>query len=388
MTRVKVFQHVAFVLLFIGGGLLGSREGQKILSTFTQALGLGTGLFTFEDGVMDQKPCPPPECTPGRAVDKYYWQGVLVYMGIPPSPFAVEALMQWQQILKSPFCWNPLLTARRIPNWRCPVGERTQHYADRFMGIRATAETLRLPPYAPIRAMLRQEEFDREGLQAALSVWFWGHPDNCHKRCQDLIWQWHWLWQEHGISELCPPLNCQYGTQVEPAFYATVFRLLDLPVHPFAIQALQMWAEQEQARACWNPLATTLDMGEQSCPYNKVGVKHYVNAKVGAYATARTMAIPYYEPFHYFLAGERWDEEDLQRAVAIWVTGNPKACTEPDHRSYCAYLLRRWRALWYQRTSFTWADLGLDGAPTPFPITPTPTPSPVPTQTPEPFSED
>ncbi len=383
--------HVArrlMILLILGiwGGLFGMGWGRGSLPQ-AEAHPWGQGAAPLDPvgaSGSQRAACPPQACTPGQAVDAYFWQAVLVYMGVPPRPFAVEALSRWQQTVQSAFCWNPLLTARRIPGWRCPSQGTTQHYADRFMGVRATAETLMLPQYASIQAMLRQEAFDHEGLRAALSAWFWGRPDACDDRCQDLVWQWHWLWQEHGISVLCPPLNCQYGSQVEPAFYAAVFRQLDLPVHPFAIKALQLWAEQEEAKACWNPLATVWNMGDQCCRYNAVGVKHYLSAEVGVYATARTLALPYYEPLRRFLAGEAWDEQGLPQAVALWVMGDPRGCAWPGYQNYCDRLLQRWQALWRRRETFTWADLGLPGEPTPWP-TLAPTPTPTVTTTPSPL---
>ena len=304
------------------------------------------------------------ECLPGGQVNAFFWQAVLVYMGAIPTPFAVDALAQWQAVVKSPYCWNPLGVGWRVVSHGA-LRLSARNFPDYFSGVRATAETLLLPAYAPLQRMLRQEDFDEEGLQQAVARWFYGRAGVCDERCQDLVDTWKRLWQEHGISVLCPPLACDVGAQVGAAFYDEVFRQVGIPTTEFAVEALQAWAAQEGARACWNPLATLWEVPEKSCTYNAVGVQHYLSASVGAYATARTLALPAYEPLRRFLRGETWDQRGLEAAVGLWVNGDPRTCRDPGYAGYCARLFDRWWALWQERDRLSYNPLLTTPTPTP-----------------------
>ncbi|HEY57748.1 MAG TPA: hypothetical protein G4O04_04320 [Anaerolineae bacterium] len=207
---------------------------------------------TLFPGAPARNPQRAQVCTPGVQVDRYFWQAVLVYMGAVPTPFAVDALTHWQQVVQSPRCWNPLRVGRRVVS-HGSLRLSTQDYPDFFQGVRATAETLLLPAYDPLRRMLRQEDFDEAGLRRAVAHWFYGRGGVCDERCQDLVDTWNRLWQEHGISVLCPPLAYVTGAQVGATFYDEVFAQVDIPTTEFAVEALQAGAAQEGARACWNP---------------------------------------------------------------------------------------------------------------------------------------
>ena len=295
-----------------------------------------------------------------------FWRAVLVFLGVPETPFAVEALLHWQRVMDSPYCWNPLITTRQVLGWKCPRWNSAQHYANALMGILATVETLERPTYAPIVRMLRQEEFDTEGLERAVSYWTTGYFRPCKQACQDIVMGWNRLWQLHGISLLCPPIHCVPGYAVEPEFYAQALAQAGIPVTQFAIQALQAWAQKEMTRACWNPLATTWNVPGRSCAYNRVGVKHYMSEADGVHATASTLSLERFDALRRFLAMEEWDEEELPRAVGIFVLGSPHGCYM---NPYCEDLFARWRPLWEHRETLDY---------NPLQVTPTPTPGPAP----------
>ena len=80
-------------------------------------LGLLVGRPSTRAGraaTLFSRPQRTQDCTPGVQVDRYFWQAVLVYMGAAPTPFAVDALTHWQQVVQSPRCWNPLRVGRRV----------------------------------------------------------------------------------------------------------------------------------------------------------------------------------------------------------------------------------------------------------------------------------
>ncbi len=303
------------------------------------------GVFWPEPAPLPET-CPPPSCVLGREVGVDFWRAVLHFLHIPESPFALEALIHWQRVMDSPYCWNPLITTRQVLGWKCPSWNAAQHYANPLMGILATVETLEQPIYAAILRMLHQEAFETGRLERAVSFWTTGYFQRCDKACRDIVMGWNRLWQAHGISELCPPLTCVPGYAVGPEFYAQVLEEADIPVTQFAIRALWVWAQKEKTGACWNPLATIWEVPGRSCDYNRVGVKNYMSEADGVHATARTLRLERFDALRRFLTMEAWDEEELPRAVGIFVLGSPHGCYM---NPYCEDLFARWRVLWEHR---------------------------------------
>ncbi len=79
--------------------------------------------------------------------------------------------MSWKPYENTLACWNPLATTWKM-EYICnfdSVG--VQSYQDQEMGMRATANTLALSYYTPIRTMLKIEGFDREAIRNSLSTW-------------------------------------------------------------------------------------------------------------------------------------------------------------------------------------------------------------------------
>src|SRR3972149_7978157 len=67
----------------------------------------------------------------------------------------------------------------------------------------------------------------------------------------------------------CPPADCVPGKDAGREFFVGVINsLVDVPLSDFAVDALVIWEPYEGTNACWNPLATTWNMGIESCPFN------------------------------------------------------------------------------------------------------------------------
>ncbi|MCK4579711.1 MAG: hypothetical protein KAU10_00065, partial [Dehalococcoidia bacterium] len=87
------------------------------------------------------------------------------------NDFAVDALEAWEPHENTSACWNPLATTWPMEG-SCDFNlAHVKHYLSQDMGAQATANTLAQGYYNNIRKMLRQEEFDREGLRADLGTW-------------------------------------------------------------------------------------------------------------------------------------------------------------------------------------------------------------------------
>jgi parallel beta-helix repeat protein len=128
-----------------------------------------------------------------------------------------------------------------------------------------------------------------------------------------------------------------------PDFFDSVLSQLSLPINDFALEALEIWTRYENTEACWNPLATTWDMGEKSWDFNAAGVKNYVDEDTGVEATANTLSLSYYEAIRQMLARVSFDEEAIQQAVATWSGLSP---SDP----YAVNLVNEWKEL-YQSDS-------------------------------------
>ena len=100
-----------------------------------------------------------------------FFSGVLHQLGIQNTEFALNALDAWARMENTRAEWNPLATTMRKPGSLDFNSAGVQNYPDRDTGIDATAVTLALPYYEPIRAMLRQESFEREQIHSALTTW-------------------------------------------------------------------------------------------------------------------------------------------------------------------------------------------------------------------------
>jgi hypothetical protein len=150
--------------------------------------------------------CPPAGCTPGRDVGHdFFVQVVARLTDVPMTGFAVDALVAWEPHENTLACWNPLATTWRMDEVCNFNSIGVQHYQDQNMGVQATANTLSLAYYNAIRAMLRLESFDREGLRGALSTW-----GTCSgSGCDPLLDTWWLLWNSSG-GECCGclPANC------------------------------------------------------------------------------------------------------------------------------------------------------------------------------------
>lgn len=157
----------------------------------------------MSSGVTAQTSCPPANCKAGREVGRDYFVQVVGHLkDVPVSDFAVDALVAWQPYENTLACWNPLATTRKMDvvcYFNCLPGQRdaagncimgVQHYQNQDMGVQATANTLNQGDYNAIRRMLRLENFDREGLRAALGTW-----GTCKgQRCDPLLKDWQGLW--------------------------------------------------------------------------------------------------------------------------------------------------------------------------------------------------
>jgi parallel beta-helix repeat protein len=128
-----------------------------------------------------------------------------------------------------------------------------------------------------------------------------------------------------------------------PDFFEGVLNRLSIPISDFALEALKVWTRYENTEACWNPLATTWDMGEKSWDFNAAGVKNYVDKDTGVEATANTLSLSYYEAIRQMLARLSFDEEAIQQAVATWSGLSP---SDP----YVVNLVNEWKGL-YQSDS-------------------------------------
>jgi hypothetical protein len=124
-----------------------------------------------------------------------------------------------------------------------------------------------------------------------------------------------------------------------PDFFPSVLTKLHIPTSQFAVQVLTIWTNYENTGAYWNPLATTLPMGEKSWNFNEAGVKNYVDKETGFQATANTLALHYYESIREMLAIKSFNEQNLRQAVANWSGLNPN---DP----YVVNLVGEWRNIW------------------------------------------
>lgn len=103
----------------------------------------------------------------GKSVGRdFFVQIVGQLKDVPPGDFPVEALMAWEPWEGTEAFWNPLATTW-VMGQACDFNPpyHVQNYPDQATGVRATANTLNLAYYDPIRRMLRLEAFDREAMR-------------------------------------------------------------------------------------------------------------------------------------------------------------------------------------------------------------------------------
>lgn len=151
---------------------------------------------TWSAGTAVTLSCPPDPCVPGNQVGRDFFVQVVEQLSdVPPSDFAVDALVAWEPWENTLACWNPLATCWQMDEvcyFNPPAC--VQHYQNQEMGVQATANTLNLGYYNAIRSMLRMEAFDREGLRAALDTW-----GTCAgSGCDPLLDTWKDLWDAYG----------------------------------------------------------------------------------------------------------------------------------------------------------------------------------------------
>ncbi len=159
--------------------------------------------------------CPPSNCTAGRDVNRDFFQGVVQHLNIPTSDFSVDALMAWAPYENTSACWNPLATTRAKSGSCCFNSVCVRNYLNQNMGIEATAETLALRYYQHIRAMLRLESFDREGLRGDLSTW-----GTCSgQRCDSLLDKWQTLWNQKVVMIETPHIHPDYKGMCLSSWY-------------------------------------------------------------------------------------------------------------------------------------------------------------------------
>jgi len=125
---------------------------------------------------------PTPPLIPGKDVPAEapdFFTSVLAKLNIPTTEFAVQALTIWTNYENTNAYWNPLATT-----W--PMGEKSwnfnavgvKNYADKETGIQATANTLALHYYEPIRQMLAIQTFDEQRLREAVAIWAGLNPSD------------------------------------------------------------------------------------------------------------------------------------------------------------------------------------------------------------------
>jgi internalin A len=141
-------------------------------------------------------------------------------------------------------------------------------------------------------------------------------------------------WLEHTCS-----MPGKDVPEKAPDFFEGVLNQLSVPISDFALEALKVWTRYENTEACWNPLATTWDMGEKSWDFNTAGVKNYVDKDTGVEATANTLSLSYYEAIREMLARQSFDEEAIQQAVATW---SGLSANDP----YVVNLVNEWEELY------------------------------------------
>ena len=167
-----------------------------------------------------QGTCPPSGCTHGRDVGRDFFEGVIQRLSdVPTSDFAVDALVEWKPYENTLACWNPLATTRSKSGSCCFNSVCVRHYLNQTMGMEATAETLALSYYDHIRAMLKLENFDREGLRQDLGTW-----GTCSGQgCDSLLNQWRSLWDEQQNSTVVtvedPEIAPSYAGMCGSAWY-------------------------------------------------------------------------------------------------------------------------------------------------------------------------
>jgi len=179
-----------FFFIFAGAVLAGA----LLLLAPTNARGFKAEMSPGSPVVLSSpETCPPANCTAGRDVGRDFFEGVIQRLSdVPMSDFAVDALMAWEPYENTSACWNPLATTRNKPGSCCFNSVCVRHYLDQTMGMEATAETLALSYYTHIRAMLRLETFDRDGLRSDLGTW-----GTCHgSSCDSLLNTWQSLWDD------------------------------------------------------------------------------------------------------------------------------------------------------------------------------------------------
>lgn len=76
-------------------------------------------------------------------------------------------------------------------------------------------------------------------------------------------------------------------------FARRVLARLGAPASANNLAFLAGWFKREGTKAAYNPLATTLDYG-QNTKFNSVGVRNYADLNTGVEATARTISSHYY----------------------------------------------------------------------------------------------
>lgn len=201
--------------------------------------------------------CPPTTCTPGRDVDSTFMEGVLTRLSINPANFAVQMLMAWEPYENTLACWNPLATTRKM-EYICNFNSvGVQHYQDKDMGMRATAQTLALSYYTSIRAMLSGQTFDREAIRTALGTW-----GTCSGTgCDPLLNSWQTLFNSQqppvdpGPGEIyleTPNLVPAAGPTCSTGWY----ELTNDRGHPFYLTLNTNQQNQSTNSATWTPNLT------------------------------------------------------------------------------------------------------------------------------------
>jgi parallel beta-helix repeat protein len=123
-----------------------------------------------------------------------FFTHVLEQLGIPSNGFALNALQIWARYEDTNAQYNPLATT--MPTHK--PGETNfnsagvKNYPDMETGIDATARTIDLSYYTPIREMLALESFDEEGVKKAVATWS-GLTESA-QYVQNLVNEWKEIW--------------------------------------------------------------------------------------------------------------------------------------------------------------------------------------------------
>ncbi|RSN71657.1 CARDB domain-containing protein [Candidatus Methanodesulfokora washburnensis] len=137
--------------------------------------GQKSNIFSFTVETSQKVQTPSSNLIPGKDVPTKapdFFQRVLTKIGISTSDFAIQALIIWTRYENTNAYWNPLATT-----WS--MGEKSwnfnsagvKNYGDEGTGVQATANTLALSYYGPIRDMLALRSFDEQALRRAVAKW-------------------------------------------------------------------------------------------------------------------------------------------------------------------------------------------------------------------------